>query len=88
MISHEDINGDGFVDLLAHFDIENLEADNTTTELVLTGNTFSGTEVQGADSVHIVPKAKNSILQNWLTKKEKIVEIVRNIFKYYFSHFK
>ena len=57
--SLEDVDNDGDLDLILHFDtqalVENGDLDENTTELILNGKTFGGQEIQGSDSVNIVP---------------------------------
>lgn len=55
MASFQDVNGDGLLDLVVHVDTECLDltaADETAT---LTGETFAGQAIEGADSVRVVP---------------------------------
>ena len=51
----EDIDGDGDIDLLLHFDTEKLNLTVSNTEATLTGQTTEGREISGSDSVRIVP---------------------------------
>jgi hypothetical protein len=56
LLSHyEDVNGDGFDDLV----VQILDVDGTftegTTEAILTGELFDGTPIVGADEITIVP---------------------------------
>ena len=57
--SLEDVDNDGDLDLILHFDtqalVENGDLDENTTELILNGKTFGGQEIQDSDSVNIVP---------------------------------
>jgi len=53
--SAQDIDADGLLDLLVHVDTEALELSEQDTEAVLVGRTLGGTNVQGSDSVRIVP---------------------------------
>lgn len=57
--SYEDVNGDGFTDLVAFFDIQTLYSDgiltDATTALTLTASLYDGTPIEGMDSVNIVP---------------------------------
>jgi hypothetical protein len=50
-----DVNGDGLLDFLAHFDTQKLNLAPTATQVVLDGRTFSGQAFRGVDSVRIVP---------------------------------
>ena len=55
----EDVNGNGFLDLLLFFKIaelvDNRALDASSTVLTLTGDTFDGISVEGSDSVRLVP---------------------------------
>jgi hypothetical protein len=51
----EDVDGDGDLDLLLHFNTQDLNLDENSTEATLTGWTYIGTEIQGTDTVNIVP---------------------------------
>lgn len=53
--SAEDVNGDGLLDLLCHIETASflLQAGDTSAELL--GSTFAGQQIQGADSIRIVP---------------------------------
>jgi len=55
--SFEDVNNDGFDDLVAHFPIPGLELKNHDTEAMLTGTLFDGTQIEGIDDIVIVPRA-------------------------------
>lgn len=46
---------DGDTDLLFHFKTQELQLDETSNEGVLTGSTFDGQNIEGIDSVKIVP---------------------------------
>lgn len=54
----EDVDDDGDLDLLLRFEIQALvdggELDDSTTELVLNGETFDGTPIRGSDGVALV----------------------------------
>jgi hypothetical protein len=56
--SHEDVDGDGDLDLILHFSVpalfENGDLGGDSTELVLLGETFEGRKIRGADSVRMV----------------------------------
>jgi len=41
--------------LLFHFKIEELELDEYSVEAILTGKTFAGMNIQGVDTIKIVP---------------------------------
>ena len=53
----DDVDFDGDTDLVFHFKTQQLELDQSSTNAVLTGSTFDGQEIEGTDSVNIVPKA-------------------------------
>jgi hypothetical protein len=53
--SYEDVNGDGFMDLVAHFRVSSLGLTGSETELQLSASTFDGEIILSADSVNIVP---------------------------------
>ena len=52
--AYEDVDGDGDIDLLFHFDTQELNLDGNSTEASLTGVTFDGVPIHGVDSVNIV----------------------------------
>jgi len=58
--SYEDVNEDGYMDLVAFFGVQDLVGEKvltgTTVELVLTANTIGEQPVEGKDSVRIVPE--------------------------------
>jgi len=53
--STEDVNADGFLDLVVHVETEALELTSTSVEAILQGRTYSGQLITGSDSVNIVP---------------------------------
>lgn len=57
--SLEDVNGDGFTDLIAFFSIPDLVAGGVLTEttiaLKLTATLFDANPIEGTDSVRVVP---------------------------------
>lgn len=53
MMSTEDVNGDGLIDLVLHFAVAELDVRNDDTTIELTGFTFDGAYLQGRDSVRI-----------------------------------
>lgn len=56
--SPEDVNGDGFEDLVCHFYSEMTGFQAGDTEGVLKGRTVDGLAIEGRDTVNIVPKTK------------------------------
>lgn len=55
MAGLEDVNADGFVDLVVHIDTSALELSETATEAVLEAVTFDQFFVRGSDTIRIVP---------------------------------
>jgi N-acetylneuraminic acid mutarotase len=55
MASFQDVNGDGLLDLVVHVSTDALQLSETDTEVVLEGQTFSGTAIRGVDTVRVVP---------------------------------
>lgn len=53
--SKQDVDYDGDMDLLFHFDVKKLTLTNSSVEASLTGKTFDGTQVEGKDKVTVVP---------------------------------
>jgi len=52
----EDVNGDGLIDLLVQVETENLDPEAFQDGyIILTGNTYEGTPIQGSDEIVIVP---------------------------------
>ena len=54
----EDVDSDGDVDMVFHFDTRALNLTATSIEATLTGLTAGGVPIQGMDSVNIVPGSK------------------------------
>jgi hypothetical protein len=52
--SPEDVNGDGLLDVVFHFDTQSLSLPDGTTEACLTGKTTGGQAFKGCDSVRLV----------------------------------
>ena len=50
-----DINGDSILDLMLHFDMDELTIDPDAEALTLTGLLLDGSEFEGADNIRIVP---------------------------------
>jgi hypothetical protein len=55
MASPEDVNGDGFVDLVVHVSTEALTLTDSDTEAVVEGTTTAGVSIQGTDLIRVVP---------------------------------
>jgi hypothetical protein len=55
--AYEDVNGDGFMDLVVQFPVEDLELTEADTEATVTGTLKDGTPFEGTDAVRIVPPA-------------------------------
>lgn len=57
--SIEDVDGDGYLDFIAKFNVQDLVTSaaltGTTTELELTAELNDGTPIIGSDSVRVVP---------------------------------
>lgn len=53
-VSYEDVNGDGLLDLVVHFDRGEVQLAVGDTSATVTGKTIDGTPIQGADSVRVV----------------------------------
>jgi len=51
----EDVDGDGDLDMLFHFKTQNLDLTEESTGATLTGTTYAGWDIQGTDTVNIVP---------------------------------
>ena len=54
--SLEDVNNDGVLDLVCHFNTQDLELNSDSTTASLTGSTYSGDAFAGTDAVNIVGK--------------------------------
>jgi hypothetical protein len=52
--SPEDVNGDGYLDLVLHFATQELSLADDATKACLKGKTLSGKDFEGCDSVRIV----------------------------------
>jgi hypothetical protein len=55
MAAIEDCNGDGFLDLVVHVGVADLELAGDEMEILVTAATWSGTALRGSDTVRIVP---------------------------------
>ncbi len=56
VLSFEDVNGDGFLDLVLHFNTQEVNIQPGDTEACLTGLTYGGIVFEGCDSVRTIPK--------------------------------
>ena len=54
----EDVDGDGDMDKLFHFETQDLNLNENSTEATLTGSTYGGQAIEGTDTVNIVLKGK------------------------------
>jgi hypothetical protein len=54
--SAKDVDGDGFIDLVLHFAVQDLDLADDAVTAVLTGGTFDGQAVTGSAEVRIVPR--------------------------------
>ncbi|HEU4798257.1 MAG TPA: hypothetical protein VFT63_04975, partial [bacterium] len=54
MASTDDVNGDGFLDLVVHVDRTGLVLSAGDTEAALEGKTFDGKMIQGKDSIRVI----------------------------------
>ena len=55
--SYEDVNDDGLIDLVLHFDTQSLQLSDSSTETTLSGVTASGRCISGTDEIVIVPRS-------------------------------
>jgi hypothetical protein len=64
--SFEDVNTDGFVDLVVHFPVNELNLTESDVEATLTGTLHNGTPIEGTDDICIVPAfaSKNGLNSN------------------------
>lgn len=56
--SMEDINQDGYIDMVLHFKTQDIDLDGDSTIGTLTGETTNGLPFKGTDTVNIVPKRR------------------------------
>ena len=47
----EDVNGDGILDLVLHFETQQTGIDPADTQACLTGELFDTTQIEGCDSI-------------------------------------
>ncbi|MBI5079096.1 C40 family peptidase [Candidatus Wolfebacteria bacterium] len=55
MASYEDVNGDGFTDIVIHIITEALQLTSSDVKAELNGSLLDGSKIKGSDSVRIVP---------------------------------
>ena len=55
MVSADDVNRDGFMDLVLHMEIEALYLQQADSDAVVEGRTFSGIPFRGSDTVRVLP---------------------------------
>ena len=55
MASLEDVNNDGFADMVVHVSTSSLQLTVNDTEVMVEGATFGGTPFRVKDSIRIVP---------------------------------
>lgn len=65
----EDIDGDGDLDLLMHFDNEETGITKTDTSAGIIGKTKSGLDIQGSDHIKIVGKIRKESHENEIGKE-------------------
>ena len=61
MASIEDVNGDGWPDMVLHFAVEDLDLPADATSAILVGRTCDGRAFSGSDRVRIVPPISPAI---------------------------
>jgi hypothetical protein len=54
MVAFEDLNGDGFTDMVVHVETQALQLQPGDSEAILTGSTFFGLMIRGKDAVRVV----------------------------------
>jgi len=55
MVSVQDVDGDGLLDLVVHVSTEALQMSDTDTQAILKGQTFDDQAIRGMDTVRVVP---------------------------------
>lgn len=83
--SFEDVNRDGFADLIAFFSVPDLVdggvLTQTTITLTLTATLFDGTPIKGTDSVRVVPPTTIiTVIGPWSGAEEEAFRTVLNAF--------
>ena len=53
--SVDDVDEDGYLDLVVHVSTQALELADEDTSAVLTGQTYAGDEIEGTDTIRVVP---------------------------------
>ena len=59
MVSQQDVDGDGDIDILFHVETQDLAIEPGTTIVTLTGETFDGTKIVGTDDIKLVGDLDN-----------------------------
>jgi hypothetical protein len=59
-LAYEDANGDGWLDLVAHYRIPETGTAYSDTSMCLTGATLDGVELAGCDAIRIVPQPSSA----------------------------
>jgi hypothetical protein len=59
--SFEDVNNDGFLDLVVQFPVEGLNLTDSDVEATLTGTLLDGTPIEGTDDICTVPQGVGSL---------------------------
>ena len=67
--SFVDMNGDSYLDLNLHFDLEEMDVSPDDTEFTLTGMLNDGTQVEGSDAISII-QLGNAVEEVFLTGVE------------------
>ncbi len=49
----DDVNGDGLVDLVLHFETQRTGIDGNDSEACLSGETTDGQQLEGCDDIHV-----------------------------------
>lgn len=77
----ENIDNDGDVDLILHFDTRFLQLNSNDTQVVLTGKLKTNTLIKGVDSIRIISTQQNGIFSRLLASVWYFVQsLVHGIF--------